>query len=98
MTEQECLELIHSGDADAYDLLYAADPKFIKRFNRTCETMKKLMDDVQKHFPDACYYTGGGGFNLMLGSSHANDMRYTSQPELVAIGASNGLIVGDGSF
>jgi len=98
MTEQECLEIIHNGEVDAYDLLFEADPNLIKRFNRTCNTMKKLLDDVQKHFPDACYYTASGGFHLMLGNSHASDVGCTSQRELVAIGASNGLSVGDGDF
>lgn len=97
MTEKECLEVINSGQESAYGLLTDADPNLAKRFNRACTTLKKILDDTRKHFPDAEYYTASGGLNLLLGSPHSTG-DLSPQTELVAIGATNGLIIGDGDF
>lgn len=96
LTEQDVLEKIEQ-DESAYGLLHAADPNFERRFNRLCRTMKELLADVQKHFPDAQYYTASGGFNLMLGSPHANNRALTNQSELVAL-SGIGVQIGDGDF
>lgn len=96
MNEKECLRFIEEEGVDAYDLLCDADPKLIARFNRTCATLKKLLDDTRVHFPDANYYTASGGFHLMLGNPH-DEFGYAQQ-ELIAVGASNGLKINDGDF
>jgi hypothetical protein len=96
MDQHECLEVIASGEADAYDLLKNADPRFLARFKRLDNTLVKLLADVQAHFPDACYYTASGGFTLMLGPSHADDRSMTGQQQLIAL--SGNACIGDGDF
>ena len=70
MNYEEVLEIIRSGEMDAEDLLNKADPKLAKRFKSIDRSIVKLLKDVQKHFPNACYYTGSGGFKLLLGPDH----------------------------
>lgn len=96
MDQNECLEAIAGGEMDATDLLIQANPKFKSRFNRIDKALIEFLADVRKHFPDACYYTGSGGFNLMIGASHANDRTLTSQQELVALSGS--ATIGDGDW
>jgi hypothetical protein len=95
MNEKECMELIDQGES-AYGLLFDADPKIIKRFEKTTTNLVKILEDTRKHFPDACYYTASGGLHLMIGSDH-NDKGWP-QPHLVAVGADPRLVVGDGDF
>ena len=97
MNESEVLEAIKAGET-AYGLLLDKCPKIERRWNRLCKSMADLLKDVQKEFPSAQYYTASGGFNLMLGNSHANDRNQSSQQELVALGGSHGVSVGDGDF
>lgn len=97
MDEQEVLAAIEVG-ASAYGLLHDADPKLERRWKRMCKTMVDYLAEVQKHFPDAQYYTASGGFNLMLGNPHANNRSQTSQQELLALGGEHGVSVGDGDF
>lgn len=66
LSEKDVLEIISSGENEAYGILYDADPKLAARFKRIDKSMSKLLGDVKEHFPDAIYYTGSGGFNLML--------------------------------
>lgn len=96
MNEQECLKIIKSGEKTAYELFYDADPKLIKRFHKVCKDLQRLMNDVQKYFPDACYYTASGGLNILLGEPH--DEKFQPQRELEAIGDINGLNIGDGDY
>jgi hypothetical protein len=96
MDEKEGLMFIEEEGVDAYDLLYNADLKLISRFTRACTTLKKILDDTQAHFPDAKYYTASGGFHLMLGNPH-NEFGHAQQ-KLIAVGASNGLMISDGDF
>lgn len=91
-SEDKVLEAISNGD-DAYDILFEADPKLVARFDRVDKSMSKLLDDVKKHFPDAIYYTGSGGFNLLLGGSHSSDGQ--SQQELVACSGCTSISDGD---
>ena len=83
MDEQACLDAIEAGD-DAYALLIKADPKLEQRFKRADKALIDLLAAVRQHFPDACYYTASGGFNLMLGSPHDDKLR--SQEQLTALG------------
>lgn len=99
--EDDCLEIVNGpGDEDgpisATALLEVKFGNLIeRRFDRLNTTMIKLLDDVRKVFPDAEYYTGSGGFNLMLGHSH-NETATRGQQELVAL--SGKASVGDGDF
>lgn len=102
MNEAAVLAEINESDIEdkyyiAEILLEEADPNFAKRFNRTCKTLKKLLDDVRKHFPDAEYYTASGGLTLMLGKPHSDNE--DPQQELIALSARHiGLQIGDGDF
>ena len=81
--EAEALRLINEEGETAGGLLREANPNFSKRFNRACRTMRELLADVRKEFPDAEYYTASGGFHLMLGKPHC-DRGITPQRELIA--------------
>lgn len=87
------------SDESAYLLLVDTIPGIDKRFNRVCRTLKNILTDVNKHFPDACYYTASGGLHIVLGDTHTST-RNGEEPnlELSAIGASNGLVIGDGDW
>lgn len=94
MTEADCLAAIARGEADAFDLLTEAMPTAERRFKAVDKALRTLLADIQEHFPDACYYTASGGFNLLLGRSH--DDRERGQQQLVAL---SGLAaIGDGDF
>ena len=94
--EAEALRLINEEGETASWLLHEADPNFSKRFRRVCRTIRELLADVRKEFPDAAYYTASGGFNLMLGDSHSfADL--TPQQELIAE-SGIGVSIGDGDF
>jgi hypothetical protein len=95
MSESDVLQAIENGDL-AYELLIDANPKFAKRFDKLCKSMVEYLNDVKFHFPDACYYTASAGFNLMLGRPH--DDSGHAQQELIAIGGSHGVSIGDGDF
>lgn len=96
MHETEVLRQINEFGESAFGLLYDADPKLVKRFEKLDAELVKLLADVQKHFPDAQYYTASGGFNLLLGSPQSSDRRQSGQPDLVAL--SGRTQIGDGDF
>lgn len=101
ITGDECLLIINGpgdefGPIDADGLLeMKMGGSIATRFKRLNTTMIKLLADVRLAFPDACYYTASGGFNLMLGSPH-DDKAEHGQQELVALGGN--AAVGDGDF
>ena len=64
---------------------------------RLTNSLIKLMDDIHEEFPDASLYTGSGGLNLLLGSSH-NAQTDLPQRELIAETANGRLDVGDGDW
>lgn len=84
-TEADCLRIIDLGAENAYDLLTAEMPGVERRFRRVDKAIRDLLTEVQQVFPDACYYTASGGFNLMLGNPHAVGRDMTSQQQLVAL-------------
>ena len=94
--EDEVLERIEAGET-AWEILDEALPTARKRFRRLTNSLIKLMDDIQEEFPDASLYTGSGGFNLLLGSSH-NAQTNQPQQDLVAESANARLVVGDGDW
>lgn len=95
MTESEVLAAIEDGES-AYGLLVDADPKLDKRFGRLCKAMVDYLADVKVHFPDATYYTGSGGFNLLLGQPH--DESGNAQQQLVAARGKHAVAIGDGDW
>lgn len=90
--------LEENPDQSAYGLLCDADPHIRKRFNRVCRTLKELITDVQKHFPDANYYTASGGLNIVLGNTHSGAHECEANRDLSAISAGNGIVIGDGDW
>lgn len=94
--EFEILERIKAGEP-AWVILDDALPTARSRFRRLTNSLIKLMDDIQEEFPDASLYTGSGGFNLLLGSSH-NAQTNQPQQDLVAESANARLVVGDGDW
>lgn len=94
MNEEDVLITMGIEGIDAEDLLRRADPKLITRFKRLDKSLINLLKDVQEHFPDACYYTASGGFNLLLGSSHTDD----GKPQQDMLAVSGYATIGDGDW
>lgn len=90
-TQQEVLDIINSGEDSAYGLLYEANPKLIKRFEKLDKELLKLLNDVKEHFPDASYYSANSSFCLLLGSSHNE---YEQSQEVLAALAGKVMIDG----
>jgi len=83
--EEDILAMLESGEyCDSRQILLERMPSIEKRFDKVCKQMSTLLKDIQEHFPDANYYTGGGdGFDLLLGDSHNRQEK--SQQELIAL-------------
>lgn len=96
-TQELKLYLAENPDESAYGLLLDALPNIDRRFQRACRTLQEIIKDVKKHFPDAGYYTASGGLHIVLGETHSGPNTNPNQ-ELSAIGASNGLSIGDGDW
>ncbi|CAH6085303.1 MULTISPECIES: hypothetical protein [Citrobacter] len=91
MNTEELLEHIGGDYCVAYNLLDEKCPNVERRFKRLTKALAALLDEIKQEFPDACYYTASGGFNLLLGDSDAGS-------KMVALSASHYLSVGDGDF
>ena len=96
-TEQLKEYLASHPDESAYGLLYDADPKFEKRFQKLTKGLTELMRDINKHFPEATYYTASGGLHIVLGDTHSGQACSSNQ-ELDAVSACSGLSIGDGDW
>lgn len=70
MNQKEALEIIRSGENTAHGLLYDVMPTASTRFHRLSGQLAKLMDEINRHFPDASFYSASGSFCLLLGDSH----------------------------
>lgn len=91
--EAEVLEIIDSGEDDAESLLLAEIPAARRKFRALDKQLRAYLAEVRKAFPDACYYTGSGGFNLLLGAPH--DARCNGQQQLVALSGAAQISDGD---
>lgn len=80
-TEADMLSLIAQGE-DAMFFCIDKIPNAKKRFEKLDEALVNYLAFIRKTFPDAEYYTGSGGFNLLLGKPHSD--RLESQQQLVA--------------
>lgn len=94
--EEDVLQRIKAGET-AWEILDEALPTARKRFRKLTNSLIKLMDDIHEEFPDASFYTGSGGFNLLLGSSH-NMKTGLPQQDLIAETANSRIDVGDGDW
>lgn len=95
MSEKDCMKAINEEGESAYSLLLDANPNLEKRFDKLAKEIVDYLKLVKKYFPDACYYTASGGFNLMLGNPH--DEHLQAQSELIAL-SGKGVEIGDGDF
>ena len=62
--------VIENDEHDASGLFNEKLPGYSKKLDRLDSRIRKLLSEIQDVFPDAEYYTAGGGFNLVLGSTH----------------------------
>lgn len=67
---EDVLRLIKVEGYTAESLLKEKMPQAKRRWNHICKLMDNYMRDVQEVFPEAGYYTAGGGFNLCIGHEH----------------------------
>lgn len=91
MNTEELIEHINGDQYEAYRLLDGKCPNVERKFNRLTKGLAALLDEVKKEYPDACYYTASGGFNLLLGDIDGGS-------SMIALSASHYLLVGDGDF
>lgn len=96
MNEEQCLDAINNGGETARSLLDAKMPTGARRFRVLDRSIRTLLADVKRHFPDATYYTASGGFHLMLGASHGAGVDHKAHRELIAM--SGQASIGDGDF
>lgn len=92
----EVLRRIAQGDS-AYGQLIERLPGIEARFHRANRALVKILAEVHEHFPEAEYYTAGGGFNLLLGCAHEEDAfgPVRPRPELSALTGAIALSDGD---
>ena len=84
-----------NGEDDAYALLNEMLPKHRAKLDRLDSRIRKVLKEIQEVFPDAQYYTGSGGFSLVLGGTHGG-INVTAQQQRSAWG---GLAsIGDGDW
>lgn len=97
-TEADMLSLIAQGE-DAMFFCIDKIPNAKKRFEKLDEALVNYLAFIRKTFPDAEYYTGSGGFNLLLGKPHSDRRGLAlggSQQQLVAF--SGEAQIGDGDW
>lgn len=97
MNNNEVFERLASGDVDALDLLRERCPTIERRWKKVCKDIEALLRDVEKEFPDACIYTGSGGFNLLIGHSHGGKCS-DAQQQMIALRNGGRFVVGDGDW
>lgn len=93
LDEAACLEMIGKGE-DAYGLIIDRLPSAEARFRKLDKAICDYLKFIRRAFPDAEYYTGSGGFNLLLGKPHS--AKQVPQQELIAFGGH--AAIGDGDF
>ena len=84
-----------NNESDAYCLFLEKFPGMSTKLKRASNKLAELLKEIQKEFPDACYYTASGGFHLILGETH--DRGAVSHQERYAWGAT-GLHISDGDW
>lgn len=82
-TEEDVDALVKEGDL-AEDILKTHCPKAAAKFRSLIRGLNKIMQEVNRTFPDANYYLANDSMHLMLGSSHSLGRGETSQQQRVA--------------
>lgn len=70
MRTEELVEYLALGEKDASDLLDELNPNLNSRFQRACNSLAKIVDEVRKVYPDANIYLTNDTPNLLIGDSH----------------------------
>jgi len=97
MDEEQVDEWVKDNDQnDAFHLLDEKLPKMRAKLNRLDRRIREVLEEVQEEFPDACYYTASGGFNLLLGNTH--DSSRSALPQTQRVAWSGQASIGDGDF
>ena len=84
-----------NGESDASLLFAEKLPNMRTKLNRLDKRIRDVLKEVQVVFPDAQFYTAGGGFNLLLGDSH-DGPRCAAQPQRSVWGGQ--AVIGDGDW
>lgn len=80
-SEADVLALIAQGQ-DAEAIINEKLPGAAAKFARLDKALCAYLAHVRRTFPDAEFYTAGGGFTLLLGKSH--DDKDNAQKDLLA--------------
>lgn len=97
MNEQEVLKWLKDNPgSDAEDLLREKAAFAVAEFRKVDAAIVALEMKVRRYFPDAQYYTGSGGFNLLLGSPHDSSSQCRAQRNLAALHGKAS--IGDGDW
>lgn len=94
---ERVLRRIAQGDS-AYAQLLERLPGVEARFYRANRTLVKILAEVQEHFPEAEYYTAGGGFNLLLGCAHEEDAFGPGRPRPELSALTGSIVLSDGDY
>lgn len=81
---------------DLRERLLEAIPDAEKRFNRYCKNLKKLMDEIQKFFPEAHYHAVDDRVTVMLYCPNYNDP--TNIQKARALEGASDLSIGCGNY
>ena len=84
-----------NGEYDSSSLLMDKMPGQLDKLDRLDKRIIKILNEIRKIFPDAQYYTAGGGFNLLLGDSHGGDHE---EPQRQRVAWSGKSCIGDGDW
>jgi hypothetical protein len=84
-----------NGETDAYGLLREVLPGYDKKLDRLDKRIAKLLAEIREVFPDAEYYTAGGGFSLVLGCTHEGYKEQAQQQRTAWGGSAE---IGDGDW
>ena len=77
-TQADVLAEIAAGNT-AFALLLDNMSGAHSRLDRIDRSLKKYLDDVQKIFPDANFYSANGTVHLLLGESHSGSSQTANQ-------------------
>jgi hypothetical protein len=84
-----------NGETDAYGLFREVLPGYDKKLDRLDKRIAKLLAEIREVFPDAEYYTAGGGFSLVLGCTHEG---YGEQDQQQRTAWGGSAEIGDGDW
>lgn len=84
------------SEQSAYELATERLPGWERRFRRAARTLGRLLEEAKIEFPDACYYTGSGGLNFLIGPGRTNSVGLDQ--DQVAFSASDLVHIIDGDW